>query len=234
LGTPSVIVDPTTASLAQGGLVTLTGAGDDFFQAHISAVIKSFPSASDRFVIMDLSELQAVIGQTNLRQMDPIELWVATPNSEKYLEKLATTPFRQLQVASQNNVAKELRSDPLNVGLAGAYKAALFYALLLATFMYGSALPLLYKDGAGVLFQVEAEGMAPRRLRRTLRGALRICLAVALLTGTSIGLLIGHFFISPSTPYALVSLFMGVSVLVGELGGLLLTQRFFNETTMVK
>lgn len=232
LGIPQVVVDPTTALLARNGLLTLTGASDSYFQVRVGAVSKSFPSADDRFVIMDLEQLQNEIAQSDLGATDPIELWVSTPDSEKYLRNLSTSHLQGLIVQSRNDLEKELRSNPTNVGLNGSYRVSLFFALLLAIFMYASALPLLYKESAGVLFQLEASGVRPRQLRRALRGSLRLAVSVALLIGAGIGLLVAHFFISDSTPYALIVLTLVASIALSEIGGYLFTRRFFSETTM--
>lgn len=229
---PDVIVDPATASLATSGLLTLTGAGDSYFQVRIRAVTPYFPSVGARFVIMNLEQLQSEIGQSDLGVIDPIELWVSTPNSEKYVQNLNNSPLQGLIVQSQKAVEKVLRSDPTNVGLNGSYRLSLFFALLIASFMYGSALPLLYGEGASVLFQLEASGIGPRRLRRALRTSLRLTVSVGVLVGSGIGLLAGHF-ISQSMPYAVIAFTVASSVTLSEIGGLLFTRRFFSERTMV-
>jgi hypothetical protein len=231
---PQVIVDPLTAALATNGTLTLTGASSGYFQVRIGAIAKVFPSAGDRFAIMDLSQLQNEIGQTDLGATDPIELWVSTTHPSQYLARVANSPFRNLLAVSQQNIARELKADPANVGLSGAYRVAIFYALLLAIFMFASALPLLYNESRSVLLQLEAGGNSPRELRRSLRKASRLSTAVALLLGTGIGLLVGRLFISDSTPYASIILALLATMALGEIGSFLITRHFFAETTMVK
>lgn len=230
---PQVIVDTVTAALATNGKLTLTGASGDYFQVRIGAIAKVFPSAGDRFVIMDLSQLQNEIGQSDLGATDPIELWVSAKNPHQYLARLANSPFRNLLAVSQQNVAKELRADPVNVGLGGAYRVAIFYALLLAIFMFASALPLLYNDGRSVLLQLEASDNGPRELRRSLKKASRLSTAVALLIGTGIGLIVGRLFISNSMPFASIAFALLASFALSEIGSYLITRSFFDETTMV-
>lgn len=231
--TPSVIVDPITAALATDGTLILTGAGSDYFQVRIGAITKAFPSASDRFVIMDMGQLQNEIGKSDLGATDPIELWISTSNPRQYLANLVNSPYRSLLATSQQNIEKDLRADPVNVGLGGAYKVSLFYALLLALFMFASALPLLYKESGSVLLQLEASGVGPRELRRSLKDASRLSTAVALLVGTGIGLMVGHFFISDSTPFTSIALVFSASMVLSEFGSYLITRRFFNENTVV-
>lgn len=232
--TPKVVVDPITASLATNGILTLTGESGDYFQAKIGAVAKTFPSAGDRFVIMDLGQLQSEIARTDLGATDPIELWISTPHPKQYFARLSNSPYSVLLLASQQVLANELRADPVNVGLDGAYRVALLYALLLAVFMYISALPLLYREGQSVLFQLEAGGVGPILLRQAFRRSLRSTIIIALLTGGIIGLAVGHFFISGSTPYEVVLLALITAIILSEIESHLSTRRFFAETTMIR
>ncbi|HEY3292835.1 MAG TPA: hypothetical protein VGJ85_04300 [Candidatus Nanopelagicaceae bacterium] len=231
---PRVVVDPITASLATNGNLTLTGESGDYFQVRIGAVVSTFPSAGDRFVLMDLGELQSEIARSNLGATDPIEVWISTPRPMQYLQKLSNAPYKELLVSSQQVVAKELRADPVNVGLDGAYRVALLYALLLAFFMYISALPLLYREGQNALFQLEAGGVGPRDLRNAFRRSLRSTILIALLIGGILGLSVGHLFISASTPYTVVLLAFFAVVILSELTSQLFTRRFFAESTMVR
>ncbi len=233
IGVPSVIVDPLTASLATNRLLTLTGSGQSYFQVRIGAVAPSFPSVGDRFVIMNLEQLQAEFAQSDLGSIDPIELWLSTPNSDAYLKKLDASSLQGLLVQARSKLERELRSDPTNVGLNGTYRLSLLFSLLLAIFMYATSLPLLYREGAGILFQLEASGVGPRRLRRSLRASLRFTVLTGLLLGSAIGILIGHFFISESTPYALIATSLVIAMALSEVGGLLFTKGFFTESTMV-
>ncbi len=233
IGIPSVIVDPVTASLASNGLLTLTGAGQSYFQVRIGAVAPSFPSAGDRFVIMNLEQLQSEFSQSDLGSIDPIELWVSTPNSDTYVKNLESSTLQGLLIQSRSSLERELRSDPTNVGLNGSYRLALLFSLLLAIFMYATALPLLYREGAGILFQLESSGVGPRRLRQSLRASLRFTVSLGVLLGSVIGLVVGHYFISASTPLALIAITLVLTILLSEIGGLLFTRRFFSESTMV-
>ena len=233
LSIPNVVVDPTTALLATNGLLTLTGFGDSYFQVRVSAIRKSFPSGGPRFIVMNLEQLQNEISRSELGATDPIEIWISTPNPHGYMKNLKSSRLQGLLVQSRKDLEKELRAEPTNVGLNGAYRVALFFALLLALFMYASSLPLLYKEGAGVLFELEASGVGPRRLRLALRGSLRLTVLVALLIGDGIGLSVAHFFISDSTPYLLIAIAFIASVALSEIGGYLFTRKFFSQTTMV-
>ena len=229
---PTVVVDRTTAGFATHGLLTLTGAGDSYFQVHVGAVIKTFPSAGERFVIMDLQQLQDQLGQFDLGAIDPIEVWISTSYADQYVKRLDSPTFKGLVIESRNNIALELKSNPTNVGLNGSYRIALIFALFLALFMYGSALPLLYREGSDILFQLEAPGIGPRQLRRALRKSLRITVTVGLLTGALIGLAVGRLFISESTPYMAIALTLFTAAILSEVGAHLITRSFFNEVTL--
>ena len=233
VATPLVVVDPITASLATNGLLTLTGSGDSYFQVRVGAVRSFFPSAGDRFVIMDLGELQNEIAQSDLGAIDPIELWVSTPHSKTYLNNLKTSLFQGLIVQSRKDLEQELRSDPTNVGLNGSYRVSLLFALLVAVFMFISALPLLYKEGAAIFFQLEASGVGPLELRRAVRRSLRLTVLVGLLVGAVIGIPVGYFFISQSTPYVEIAFSLFSSLLASEICGFIVTRHFFSEPTMM-
>lgn len=230
---PLVAVDPTTASLATNGLLTLTGATNNYFQARIGAVIRYFPTAGDQFVIMDLQQMQDEISQTDLGATDPIELWITTPDSGQYVKELNQSPLQGLEEQSQKELRTELKSDPTNIGLNSAYRISLTFALLVALLMYMAILPLLYREGAAVLFQLEASGVKPRDLRKALRASLRTTVATGIMVGVAIGVTVGRLFISQSIPFADIAILLISSIAISEVGGILYTRGFFRENRMV-
>ena len=231
---PQIIVDPTTASLANKGLLTLTGASNNYFQVKIGAVKNYFPSAGNRFAIMDLKQMQNEIAQTDLGATDPIELWISTANSPQYLKNLSTSGLQGLEVQSKRELQTELRADPNNVGLNSAYRISLIFALLIAVLMYLTALPLLYREGTKILFYLEANGAVPSKLRSALRNSLRISVTAGVLIGTAIGLTVGRIFISQSIPFLNIVVLLASSIAISEVGGFLFTRGFFREEKMVK
>ena len=230
---PQVVVDPTTASLANKGLLTLTGASNNYFQVRVGIVKNYFPSAGDRFVIMDLKQMQNEIAQTNLGATDPTELWISIANSTQYLKNLSASEFQGLDVQSKKELQTELRTNPNNVGLNSAYRIALLFALLIALLMYLTALPLLYRESSKIFFFLETNGVVPTKLRAALRNSLRITVSLGILIGSLIGLTVGRIFISQSIPVVSIFVLLTSLIAINELGEFFITRRFFREKRMV-
>jgi hypothetical protein len=230
---PKVIVDPVTAALATHGVLEITGASNNYFQVKIEAIVKYFPSAGDRFVIMELSQMQGVIAQTDLGATDPIELWIKTPNPIGYVKLLNVSSMKNLSVESRFVLERELNSDPNNVGLLSAYRVALGLATLIALLIAMTSLRLVYREGREVLFALETFGATPSSLRQALRTLMRVSSGVGLLVGTLIGALIGRLFISPSIPYLLLTLVLLISSAIIEIIMRLLSHGFFAEEVVV-
>ncbi len=230
---PRVAVDPVTAALARNGVLTLAGGNSIDFQVRVGAVQNFFPSAGNRFVIMNIGELQQVISRNDPGAIDPIEVWVSTPNPVLYLDRVKSSGFHTLLIQSRTNALKEFRVDPLNVGSDGSYKIALLFALVIAFIIHSTALPLLRKESAELLFYLEVAGVGPSSLRKALRKALRFTLFIGIVVGFAIGLSVSRFYISQSTPFMTMALSVLAAVALSEVGGYFFTRKFFAESTMV-
>ena len=229
IGIPKVVTDPATAALAVNGTLTLLGTGNTYFQAQIGAITQSFPSAGDRFVVMELSALQSELAQTDLGAVDPIEVWIKTPDPNKFVQKLGTAPYDALQIKSQGALEKTLNLDPNNVGLLSAYRVALALALLLSLLIALASLPLLYREGAGVFLQLETVGYKPRELRSSVRFSWRVSIFIGVVIGAGLGIGISRLFVSSSIPIVQEALFLAAAYLFIELCGALLSRSFFRE-----
>ena len=230
---PRVVVDPVTAALARNGVLTLAGGNSIDFQVRIGAVRDFFPSAGNRFAIMDIDQLQQVISRNDPGAIDPIEIWVSTPHSVLYLDRVKSSGFHTLLIQSHGNALREFRVDPLNVGSDGSYKIALLFALVIAFFIHATALPLLRKESAELLFHLEVVGVGPSSLRKALRRALRFTFLIGIVAGLAIGLLVARFYISESTPFMTIALSVLAAVASSEVGGYFFTRKFFAEPAMV-
>ena len=231
---PRVVVDPVTAALARNGLLTLAGGNSIDFQVRVGAVRSFFPSAGNRFVIMGIDQLQQVISRNDPGAIDPIEIWVSTSRPTLYLARLQSSAFHALLIQSRADALTGFRIDPLNVGSDSSYKVALLFALVIAFFIHGMALPLLRKESAELLLDLEVAGVGPNALRKALRKALRFALFIGIVVGFAIGLLVARFYISLSTPFMTIALSVLAAVTLSEVGGYFFTRKFFAESTMVK
>ena len=230
---PQVITDPTTAQLAQGGRLTLSDGGSSFFQVQVKSVRKYFPSAGNRFVAMDLSQLQNQISKTNIGATDPIELWISSKEPNKYLAQMKKSPFVALVTQSRLQIANKFASDPNSAGLIAAYRVSLLFALILALFMVCTALPMLRRDAFRTLFYLESTGMTPQSVRKSLRTAVSTSVLVGLISGSLIGILVAKIYLSQSIPYLSITLLSASIGILSWIGTMALSAKFFTEKSMV-
>ncbi len=231
---PSVIVDPATAALASNGLLTLSGAKNTYFQVRVGKVVSHFPSAGDRFVIMSLNQMQSELGAADLGSIDPIEVWVSTPDSDAYVKKLQSGGFGGLVIQSSKALESQFRSNPNDQGILSAYKIALLFALLVALLVTLSALPLVYREGRQALFYLETVGSTPGELRSGLRSSLRLASLAGLLLGGILGIVVGRVYISNSLPILEQVILLLVVLGSVEAIGFLFTRRLFTEEELVR
>lgn len=230
---PPAIVDPLTASLAKNGVLTLAGGNSMDFQVRVGAVKSFFPSAGNRFVVMDIDKLQQIISRKDPGAIDPIEIWVSTPRPHLYVERMRSSKFNTLLVKSRVDSLSEFLVDPLNVGSDGSYRVALLFALVIALFIHATALPLLRRESAELLFHLEVAGVGPSALRQALRRSLRLALLVGIVVGLGIGILVSRFYLSDSIPFLTITLGVVSLLVLSEIGGYSFTRKFFAESTMV-
>ena len=233
-GIPSVIVDPATAALASNGLLTLSGAKNTYFQVRVGKVVSHFPSAGDRFVVMSLNQMQSELGAADLGSIDPIEVWVSTPDSDAYVKKLQGGGFGRLVIQSSKALESQFRSNPNDQGILSAYKIALLFALFVALLVTLSALPLVYREGRQTLFYLETVGSTPAELRSGLRSSLRLASLAGLLLGGILGIVVGRVYISSSLPILEQVILLLVVLGSIEAIGLLFTRRLFTEDELVR
>ncbi len=230
---PEVITDPLTAKLAVNGILTLSNGGNSYFQVRVGVVRNYFPSAGDRFVVMELSQLQNELSKSNIGAADPIELWVSTPYSGAYLARMKLAPYSSVATESRAQLSRTFASDPNGVGLVAAYRVSLLFALLLALFMAWSALPMLRTDAANTLYYLETTGITPKEIRESLRTALLTSLCVGILTGSLLGIVVARMYISNSIPYLFIAYFIGFVGVVSWAGAKALLSTFFSEKRVV-
>ena len=229
IGIPSVVTDPVTASSAVNGILTLLGAANTYFQARVGEVTPSIPSAGDRFVAMNLSQMQAILGQSDLGSIDPIETWIKTPDPVTYLQKLNGRGYGALTIQSRSALEKGFRANPSDVGTIAAYRVSLITALFVALLIVLSALPLLYREGRRAFFYLETAGAPPSQLRAAMRSSLRTAALTGLAIGGLLGIAIGRIFVSSSIPIHNEVLLFIVAGLTFELAGRVLSRTFFTE-----
>jgi len=199
----------------------------------VGAVTPYFPSAGDRFVILELGAMQNKMSQSDLGTIDPIEVWIKTPAPEKLSRILSAPPYEGLLVKSRSVLQDSLSLNPNNVGLLDSYRIALILALLMSVLVALAALLLLYREGGAVLFQLEVFGYQAQELKSFVRVIWRVALLVGLVVGVGVGVLIGRIFVSPSIPLLEEALLVLLTYLLIELSGGLLSRSFLKEEKLV-
>jgi putative ABC transport system permease protein len=124
----------------------------------------------------------------------PNELWLETP--ENLQTALRAPAFGALDVTTYDAVLADLRAEPLARGtlitLAGAALAAL--ALALVGILLGVVSDL--RDERGELFDLEAQGAAPKTLRQHLRLRSALVAGFGLVGGLAAGALLAALIVS--------------------------------------
>jgi hypothetical protein len=140
LPTPSpdplpALVDTVTASAAQDGIVTIDTSGSQI-AFRVVGVAPLFPTASNRFIVTDVSHLRQHLDLAQPGFGTPTEVWLAADTSvhEKALRLLLhEAPYRALKVDSRMERYDTLRTDPLSrMTLAVLLGSAALAALLAA------------------------------------------------------------------------------------------------------
>jgi hypothetical protein len=140
LPTPSpdplpALVDPVTASAATDGIVTIDTSGSQI-AFRVVGVAPLFPTASNRFIVTDVSHLRQHLDLAQPGFGTPTEVWLAADTSvhETALRRLLhEAPYQALKVDSRVERYDTLRTDPLSrMTLAVLLGSAALAALLAA------------------------------------------------------------------------------------------------------
>jgi len=231
-----VIASPDVAqSAGPGGTLTLDFQ-DVRVPARIVAVARRFPDAQEAgegFVIADEQRLVTTLDADAPGTGTPGELWLATPSRSvpSVADALSRPPFDTLAMSSRRDLSDSLSSDPLARGISLSLVAAALVALGLALAGFLVALLSELRDERGELFDLEAQGVAPRMLRRQFRLRAAGLLAVGVVGGCVLGLFLSRLVVSvvrvsgttaaPDPPLRLdipwLSMLLGLAVVVAGL-----------------
>jgi hypothetical protein len=218
---PVVLADPATAALSTNSILTLSAVSQKSFKVKIGASSPTFPTAGERFVIMDLATLQQNISQSVPSATDPTEVWVSTLSPEKYLLKMEQGIYSDLQKMDRLNIERQMRLDPSTRNLEKTYALAIGFALLLCLLVLIGAPRLFLKERVRVLQYLESQGSAPEQIYRSMRKIIRLGLLVGLISGISLGVLVCKKIVSDSIPYENLAIsFIGVYIVAEIIVGL--------------
>jgi hypothetical protein len=180
-----IVTDVATAHDATGGVLPFKLDGSTRVTGRVVGTVPRLPTVHGPFIFAERGALQQAL-DVHRPGRAPTEFWVA--GSSPALDRLlASAPYNTLSITTRSHVQAQLDADPIGEGS----RRLLVLVAVLALGVAALGLVLLVvgerRDGAGELFAWEADGLAPRLLRRVL-----ILRAVSTaLVGVPLGVLAG-------------------------------------------
>ncbi|MFL6035089.1 MAG: FtsX-like permease family protein [Gaiellaceae bacterium] len=160
-----VLATPGIAAL--GDVVSLK-VNDAPLTVQVAGRVPLVPSVDGEAIVADRDRVMTAVNAVRPGTLRPNEAWVlrARPDAR---QQLARPPLNRLAVASRTAQLRELRSDPLARGTLAILGATALAALVLA--LVGLLLIVVtdLRDETGELFDLRAQGVSARELRRYLR-----------------------------------------------------------------
>ena len=179
-----VLVSPALAEAADRGVLPLDVRGD-LVPTRVVGTVRRFPSAFGDVVVADESRLDVALNTIRPGLGSTGEAWLHAPASAA--TALAGPRFRDLEVRSRRGLEDSLRTDPLARGALAILWATAAIALALAITSFALGALAATRDRRSELFDLEAQGLAPRELRRR----LNVQAALVALFGAVGGILAG-------------------------------------------
>ena len=165
----------------------------------VVGVVDRFPAAEQQgegFVVADESRLRTALDADVPGAGTPGEVWLAARDPSRLSRALARPPFASLDTSSRAAIERGLVSDPLARGITIALGVAAVLALALALLGLWIALVSELRDERGELFDLEAQGVSPRVLRRQFRARACLLLGFALVAGAVLGWTLSRLVVS--------------------------------------
>ena len=195
-----VVTSPDIASAAGGvGSGAMLDFQDVQVPARIVGVAKRLPSVpSDLgpFVLSEQSWLSTAIDAGAPGQGTPNEVWLAARNDHATAAALQRPPFADLLVTSRSRIEHRLATDPLAHATALALGAAALVALLLAVLGFWVGILSELRDERSDFYDLEVQGLPPRRLRAQLRARALMLITLGLAGGVCLGVLLSRLVVS--------------------------------------
>jgi hypothetical protein len=190
------VVSPRMAELAGPDRLLGVVANGEPIVFRVAAVARRFPGIAESdtsdFVVADRPTLESALNASTPGSGFPTELWLGVdPSRRAAVEaRLREPPFTALNVSSRAQLEHSLRHEPVARAALAMLEAAAITAVLLA--LLGLVLGAISerRDEAAELFDLEAQGVAPARLRRQLRLRASMAGAAGALGGLATGLVL--------------------------------------------
>jgi hypothetical protein len=193
-----IVVSPSLADAAGPGGILPLELGSARIVGKVVATARRIPTVEGDAVLADERTVATTLDTEAPGRGAANEIWLeARGSSAGSLESaLRAPPFDALEVTTRRAVLADLRSEPLARGtlitLAGAALAAL--GLALVGLLLGVVSDL--RDERGELFDLEAQGAAPRTLRQHLRLRSALVAGFGLAGGLATGAILAALIVS--------------------------------------
>jgi hypothetical protein len=183
-----VLATPGIAAL--GDVVSLK-VNDAPLTVQIAGRVPLVPSVDGEAIVADRDRVSTALNAVRPGALRANEAWVLRARADAG-EQLARAPLNRLAVASHAEELRELRADPLARGTLAILGATALAALVLA--LVGLLLIVVtdLRDETGELFDLRAQGVTARELRRY----LRVRAALVAVAGVAGGVVTGAILVS--------------------------------------
>jgi FtsX-like permease family len=183
-----VLATPGIAAL--GDVVSLK-VNDVPLTVQIAGRVPLVPSVDGEAIVADRDRVSTALNAVRPGALRANEAWVLRARADAG-EQLARAPLNRLAVASHAEELRELRADPLARGTLAILGATALAALVLA--LVGLLLIVVtdLRDETGELFDLRAQGVTARELRRY----LRVRAALVAVAGVAGGVVTGAILVS--------------------------------------
>ena len=182
-----VIVDPSTAAAASGGLLSLVVDANAPIPVRVVAVAPRFPTVGAHFVVADAGALANVLDAREPGTGGVSELWLSGP-TDQLASSLARSPYDQLAVEFRQDRQTALATDPLAVGAARLLTTDAVIGVLVAVLAVLLLVVAERRDEAAEQYAWESDGVRPATLRRSMFARAAAVVVVAVPGGLLVGL----------------------------------------------
>ena len=178
-----VLATPAVAAL--GDVISLR-VNDAPLTVRVVGTTRYVPSVTGEAIVADRGRVATAVNAARPGALVPSEVWVVRASAGA-ASLLRREPLDRLDVVSHTERLHELRSDPLARGTLAILSATALAALVLALVGLLLTVATDVRDESGELFDLRAQGVTARELRRYLRVRAALIAGVGIAGGVATG-----------------------------------------------
>lgn len=195
---PAIVSPELAADVDPSGILDVTVAQNLRLRVRPVGTTTRFPSIPDPgpVVVVDYAPLRLAMNAIEPGAGHPNQVLIGTPSDARTAEVvtgLQQGTFPRLLIASRPEVEAERANDPFAIGVVWGLVVGAIAGLVLSLVGVLLATASELRDERGELWELEAQGTAPRALiRLVVLRTLSMC-ALGTLTGVAMGVALGWF-----------------------------------------